>query len=458
MSRTEALAAIRFGTGLSATEPPPPDAEALIDRLSGPDRTARRHRIAGFDTVLPSQASLVWMLRTFSEARGTPEGKAVQEARTVLQQQIALVREADHRLTLARAVDARYGLRERLTQFWADHFTVVGRRGDTRHLVSPFVEDAIRPHVAGRFPDMLRAVVTHPMMLMYLDQPGSVGPDSETGGGGRRGLNENLARELLELHLVGVQGGYDQSDVTALAELLTGLTYQPMRGFAYDPRRAQPGAETVLGLTFGAEPELDTVLSALDELAMLPQTARHLARSLAAQFVAPDPAPPIVEAMAEAYLASDGSLLEMTAAMLRHRLSWDPEMTLVRWPQEFLVAAFRALGVEGQRIVDLNRSDYRRIIERPMALMGQPWQRPNGPDGYPDRPEAWVIPQTMAARIGWAMQVPERLVDPLPDPRAFAATALGDLAPQEALFAARAAETVAQGVGVVLASAAFQRR
>jgi len=288
------LAAIRFGTGLSPSHAPAQSVEALLADLSGPDHMARRHPIPGFHDVSPSLFEMRQANRQRREARGTADEDAAEARMAALRQAANDIRVANHQASVARMLDTAFGLGERLTDFWADHFTVKSRNFFEQHLITPYVQDAIRPHVAGRFPDMLRAVVLHPMMLLFLEQWRSTGPQSALGVRTGRGLNENLARELLELHLLGVDGGYGQSDVRELAELLTGLTYQPHRGFFYDPRMAEPGGERVLGVTFSGAASLDTVLDALDALALHPYTAAHLAHKLAVHFVRPDPAPGMV--------------------------------------------------------------------------------------------------------------------------------------------------------------------
>jgi uncharacterized protein (DUF1800 family) len=320
------------------------------------------------------------------------------------------------------------------------------------------VEEAIRPHVAGRFADMLRAVTTHPMMLDYLDQSRSVGPNSDAARRRDTGLNENLARELLELHTLGVDGPYDQRDVRELAELLTGLAADPDRGTVWRPDAAEPGAETVLGVTFSAEADLATVHAALDMLAAHPATARHLGRKIARHFVADDPDPALVEALAATFAATGGDLLAVTATLLDHPAAWAGGPGKVKPPFAFLASALRAFAVPEATIRQTDPQEAQRLFLGPLALMGQPWETPPGPNGWPEEAAAWVAPQFVAARIDWAMTRPRRLIAELPDPRAFVAAALGPLAPEAVIFAAGAAEDRATGIGIVLASPAFQRR
>ena len=448
------IAATRFGTGLSPVIAPFADLDEMLDRLTGPDVVSQRLPILGFDATAPS---VLHIIQTNAARREAKDAAAAMEAVRQNNRDQADVQRHNALTTLARCVVARDGLRERLTLFWADHFTVISRGGPYRHMVTPFVADAIRPHVTGRFGDMVKAVVRHPMMLNYLDQSLSIGPMSRAGQSGGRGLNENLGRELLELHLVGAGNGYNQADVTQMAELLTGLVYQPTEGVTYKPQRAEPGAEVVMGRRYGAEASLRTIEAALDDLALRPETAAHVARKLAVHFVSDTPDPDLVSAMVATYRQTGGDLAAVTGAMLRHPAAWTPERAKVRQPFLFMAAALRALGARADRIMAVEQKTFGRTFTQPLKLMGQSWESPIGPDGWPEEPAAWITPQALAGRITWAMSAPAVFVDALPDPRAFVATAIGPGAPASLTFAAGAAESVPEGIGLVLTAPAFQR-
>jgi uncharacterized protein (DUF1800 family) len=214
----------------------------------------------------------------------------------------------------------------------------------------------------------------------------------------------------------------------------------------------------VLGRTFSDQASLDTVLAALDALAAHPATARHLAGKFARHFVADMPDPGLVAALEASFLATGGDLLAMTGTLLDHPAAWAPERAKVLPPLDYLAAALRALGVAGADVILTDLRESRRFFQAPLLAMGQPWEDPPGPDGWPDDGPAWVTPQFIAARIEWAMRMPERLLPALPDPREFVETALGPAATEEVRFAASAAETQGVGVGVTLASALFNRR
>ncbi|RYH01912.1 DUF1800 domain-containing protein [Salipiger sp. IMCC34102] len=451
------IAATRFGTGLSPRIALPASVEAMLSQLAGPDVAADALPIAGFQTMRPSMTEWVAASTGARDARGTDREEDAREAFQALKRAIDDTRRRQHLQAIARAVTTEDGLRERLVVFWADHFTVKAKNQSFRHALHPFVEDAIRPHVAGSFADMVVAVTLHPAMLTYLDQSGSVGPNSPVGERSGRGLNENLARELLELHLFGVDAGYDQRDVTELAELLTGLRYDRRHGFSYSPRWAEPGAERVMRRRYSDKADLSTVTTALRDLASRPAVSRHIARKLAVHFVAEDPSPGLIDAISLAFRESGGDLLATTHALLSHPGAWTPARQKVRRPDLFIASAFRALGLQAEDVLAIDRKSYQRWIIQPMTIMGQPFQNPTGPDGWSEAPADWITPQGLAGRITWALGAPDALMGDLPDPRAFVATALGPSPAQNVVFAANAAETRADGIGVVLSSPAFQR-
>lgn len=452
------LAQTRFGVGLSPRIAGPVSVDDMMARLMGEDVTAKTLPVASFANVTPSPQDFVAATRARRNMMGTDGEQAAQERVRDLRRAVTATTNQHALTTIARNVITHDGLRERLVAFWADHFTAKARRSQDQHLVTPYVEDAIRPHVAGRFPDMLRAVATHPVMLTYLQQTLSHGPNSKMGQKRGRGLNENLAREMLELHTIGVSGRYAQSDVIELAELLTGLTYHPDFGFRFDPQMAEPGAETVLGVKYAELASMDSVFKALDDLAMNPDTATHLAQKLVIHFVSDTPSPALVAEMSGAYLRSDGDVSAMVQAMLTKQAAWTDKRTKVRRPLEFISASLRALEVSVPRMMAISARQVQNYIYKPLRIMGQPWENPVGPDGWSEQARDWIIPQAMAGRISWAMKMPAEFRRDLPDPRDFVVTALGPKAPEVVTFAATAASGRREGIGVILASAAFQRR
>lgn len=448
-------AAIRFGYGLSPRQSAPSGSDAMLTALAAPDAIAGTFPIAGFGAVLP-------MMREFRASRKARNAKETGAEDRYKAARGALRGTAldGMRAQLARAVLAPDGFRERLWAFWDDHFTVRAKGGANIASPSAFAEEAIRPHIGGNFRDMLRAATTHPAMLSYLDQNRSIGPDSPAGKRRDAGINENLARELMELHTLGVDGGYTQEDVVQLSELLTGLTIDPKVGFRFRPAWAEPGAETVLGRVYGRErkPRLSDIFDALDDIAAQPATAAHLARQLAVHFVSDTPDDDLVAQMTAAYRESDGDLPTVYAAMLDHPAAWALPAVKTRQPWDFIAAALRALDVPAKRFAAARAQQLRAHVLRPLARMGQPWQQPPGPDGWPEDGAAWISPPALAERIDWAMQVHELTRAPLPDPRRFLTTALAERADDTLGHAVRAAASRAAGVGLVLASPAFNRR
>ncbi len=263
------LAAFRFGFGLPEAADAP---EALLAGLAGADEAAARW--PGVTT--PEVLDVLAEIRAAREMRtDDDEGKAARKAQRRAVRKGNALAQRGMQAAFARAVGGA-PLRERLARFWTDHFTVISKSRTDRAWPAALVDEAIRPHLAGRFADMLAAVVTHPAMLIYLDQVNSTGPNSPRGERRGRGLNENLARELLELHTLGVGGGYGQEDVREMAELLTGLAFAPERGFVFDEARVEPGDDVVLGVSYGGA-GIAPIRAALEDLAVHPATARHLA-------------------------------------------------------------------------------------------------------------------------------------------------------------------------------------
>lgn len=460
MRQQSALAAVRYGNGLSPRIPAPSSPNDLLDRLVDADRMAFVHPMPTFADQADHALKISQALVARKESNGPAEKKALQD----LYRQTHVRTNHAMALTMARALDAGDGFRERLVRFWGDHFTIVARRAQVRGAGAIFVEEAVRPHVTGRFADMLKAAILHPYMLIYLDQTRSVGPNSPAAQRRKQarnplGLNENLARELLELHTLGVSGTYTQADVRQVAELLAGLTARAIDGVAFRPNRGEPGPETILGQTYGGtRPDLGAIEALLDDLAVHPDTARHLAQKLVVHFVSDAPDPDHVAYVADRYRATGGDLFATYEALLEHPAAWALHRDKVKQPYDFIVTSLRALGVRGRDLVALSHKRKQRLLRMPMTRMGQRWEIPSGPDGWPEDAAHWISPVGMAARITWAMRLGHEDGLDLPDPRAFVTTALGPLAQQRTKFAAEAAETRKDGVGVVLASPDFQRR
>ena len=452
MVRQATIAEIRFGYGLGP-QPGATDAEDILARFARGDQVKN-----GYD--LPNLRDALTRIRDYRALdKQVKSGEVDPEMRREARRDLERTFARGFRAAFARIMDTEDVFRERLVAFWADHFTAVPKNLVMRGAAPAYLEVAIRPHVGARFADMLKAVVTHPFMLSYLDQAASAGPNSRAGQRRGAGLNENLAREVLELHTLGVGGAYTQADVRQLSELMTGLSIDPRKGFVYRPQMAEPGTETVLGKRYGGQTgRLDNVMAVMEDLAVHPDTANHLARKLVAHFVADDPDPDLVAHVAAAYRASDGALGPVYEALLEHPASWGPLGQKVKPPIDFMASSLKAFGATGRDIMKMPERDLRTAIARPLRVMGQPFMGARGPDGWPEAADHWITPQGLALRIAWAKGAADRLATRIEDPRRFLEDTLADAAGQRLKFAVGAAETKAEGAVLVLASAEFNRR
>ncbi len=452
MSVPETLLAIRYGFGTRPNEARITDPNVMLRQLRQTDPAERRFPIAS----LKSRAAL---LETRRKARSDKkDGKSGAE--TAEKRAAARLRQqglADIRATFQRAMTSKSGFRERLVAFWADHFSVAANGPVLSALVPDAIERAVRGNIAGRFPDMLQAVTFHPAMLIYLNQVQSVGPNSRAGKRRDRGLNENLAREIFELHTLGVGGGYTQTDVRQFAELLTGLSADKS-GFKFRPGIVEPGTKTVLGKSYGAKsPSLDPIRAALGDIALHPDTARHLSRKLITHFVGIAPPDDWVETMARAYLQSGGDLMALYGALLGDKKALSLPLNKVKLPFEFMVSALRAADIPATALDDISVRDVRSKLLEPLTAMGQPLFRPNGPDGWAEAPEAWITPATLAARLRWVGGLVDEVLQDT-DPRKFLDATLGDVASEFLTFAVAGSESRPEGAALVLVSPEFNRR
>ncbi len=453
MINTPTLAAIRFGTGLRADLAPPADGAAVYDSLAQ-ERTPR-FRVEPWADRFPRYQIRDPLRRA---TRGPDSDPAQVEALRVAERALRRASASDLRGTLARMVDAPVGFHTRLTWFWANHFSAEGTRPTFALGRSAYVEDAILPHVTGSFRDMLYAAVLHPMMLVYLDQHRSVGPNSPAGGRRGRGMNENLAREVMELHTLGVDGTYTQGDVTEFARLLTGLQVNLEQSTFFDQRVAEPALVTILGARYGGRVRsLEQITQALDDLVVNPETGRHIAAKLARHFVSDTPDADLVAHIAAAFTQSQGALMPVYAALLEHPAAWVTPLAKVRGPLEWIAACARALAIPPRVIMDMSSRDTNQVLAAPLHQMGEVWQAVPSPAGHDDDSSYWVTSQRLAARVTWAMELAQQWPGPR-DPAAFVQAALADAASDPLRRAVMGAETRAQAIGVTLASPDFNRR
>jgi uncharacterized protein (DUF1800 family) len=374
---------------------------------------------------------------------------AMAEDRHELRQM--LVGAMDARIALAATTDTPFA--ERLVHFWANHFAVSTDKQVVAPLAGPFEAEAIRPHVMGRFADMVLAVERHPAMLLYFDQATSIGPNSMVGARiaerGRRqaGLNENLAREIMELHTLGVRSGYTQTDVTEFARALTGWTIegvgrapQGRGGFVFFDRAHEPGTRTILGKQYpeGGEEQARAVIA---DLVARPATARHIATKLARHFVSDAPPETLVARLERAFLSSGGDLPTVYRALIDAPEAWTAERTKFLTPFEWIVASLRATGVGGGR-----PGQSVRLLNQ----LGQPLWRPGSPAGYADVADSWAAPDALFRRIEMAQQVAQRIGEF--DARAAAGELYPGVLSDTTRSALACAESPAQATALLLSS------
>lgn len=430
------IAAIRFGLGLRLGEAPPPQPQDwLLGQIDLPGAPPQGVSLA--EALAIRNADLV--ARRAREPQGDP-----QQTRAA----IATLLRQETEAWAARRLEAAQPFRERLVDFWMNHFTVSRRAGSIAVLIGSYEREAIRPHVTGRFADMVVAVARHPAMLVYLDNAGSVGPGSPAGRRGRRGLNENLAREMLELHTLSPAGGYTQNDVQELAKILTGWSFVgdgATPGFQFRRFAHEPGEKFLLGRRFG--PGEAAGEAALRLLAEHPATWRHLAVKLARHFVADSPPAEAVRALETVLRDSEGDLAETARTLVALPQAWDPPLAKLRTPMDYVLAACRALGLGSNRA---------RLALGGLGSLGQPlWIAPQ-PIGWPDIAAEWASPEALMRRVDWAFTLAGRMERV--DGAAAAEAALGPLGRAETAREMRRAGSMRDALTLLLGSPEFMHR
>ncbi len=413
--------------------------DALLQQLGGPPPL--------IDEPLPASHELLAQVIARRELR------AVRQI-----YQPAYVADAGARIRAALSRDNDF--LERLVHFWSNHFAVSVDKRVVLGLAGTLEREAIRPHVLGNFADMLLAVEQHPAMLLYLDNQKSIGPDSAIARQADRrgrdlGLNENLGREILELHTLGVEGQYTQADVQALAAMITGWSIggdgrlrggEPGR-FFFRAAFHEPGARTLLGRRY-AEDGVAQGEATLRDLALNPRTARHLAVKLSRHFVADDPPPALVERLTRAYLEARGDLPATYRALIQSPEPWRTPLSKFKTPTDYVLSACRALSLPlGARAADL------RVFE----LLGQRPFQPRSPAGWPDRSADWDGSAALLKRLEWAQQLGNQLGSSR-NALQVAEASLGASLSRSTRDAIARAEDGAQGLALLLASPEFMRR
>ncbi|WP_233835429.1 DUF1800 domain-containing protein [Paraburkholderia sp. ZP32-5] len=398
---------------------------------------------------------------------------AKQAERKALRVEVRDMYRASVNARVASALTTPTPFIERLVHFWANHFAVSSEKPGVAALAGSFEAEAIRPHVLGRFEDMLVAVERHPAMQLFLDQTRSVGPDSmaalraaQRNPDNKRGLNENLAREIMELHTLGVRSGYSQDDVTEFARALTGwsLVGNPGNGggnanrralepggepgsFVFRPALHEPGARTIIGHRYDQAGE-QQALAVLHDLAHAPATAQHIGTKLARHFVADDPPAGVSEHLADAFTRSGGDLPTVYRALIDTPQAWSSTAVKFKTPWEWTISSMRGLGWH-----DLGNLQSAPILTQ----LGQPVWRPGSPAGYDDIAASWAAPDALVRRVEVAQRFASRVGDRL-DARSLGQTLLAGSLSEPTASAVSRAESASTAIALLLVSPDFQRR
>ena len=389
---------------------------------------------------------------------GEMSPKAQEEAILKPRQQLREILFAEIEARTLRGLTTEASFAERLVLFWSNHFTVSANKAVTIPFAGVFEREVIRPGMTGTFADLLIASTRHPGMLLYLDQAQSMGPNSKAGKRRDKGLNENLAREILELQTVGAHGGYTQADVTEFAQALTGWSLAGARtrllvpgadpgDFIFVDRFHEPGTRTVMGKRYNqaGEGQGETILR---DLASHPSTAQRVATKLARHFISDNPPAAAVEALAKSFRISGGSLPALHKTLISLEDAWNPEGQKFKSPNEFFLSALRFTG--------LSQIERKGIVAA-YGLLGQvPFQAPS-PEGWPDDADSWAGPDAVIKRVEWAQAFADRLGSKV-RPESLARAALGPALSIATVQSIARAESVSQGLTLALMSPEFQRR
>jgi len=404
MSLEGAIAAHRFGLGArpgeidSASKSPKAWLLAQIDRPADQPKSVDGQPLLNAGQLLKLETEFR-VDKFMSKTGATKDNPKPVKVQNVRKEQY--MRELGARYALGFTTERP--LAERLVWFWSNHFTV-SSHAQAALYVGAFEREAIRPHINGTFEDMLFAVCMHPAMLIYLSNYRSIGPGSMAADKTGKGLNENLGRELLELHTLGVDGGYTQADVIAMAKLLTGWSTYADRpnGFGFYANKHEPGSITLRGKTYPAG--WDGGVAAIRDLAHDPATARHVARKFAQHFIGDDPPVASVSNLEKTFKDTRGNLHALAEAAVNDPAAWTPEPKKMRPPIEYVTAAMRLTawphGAAGMQ----QDAQLRRLVRASQQMGQMPFAAPS-PKGWPDDSDSWTGADALFDRIEWAKEV-----------------------------------------------------
>ena len=469
-----AIALNRFGLGARPDETPPADpGRWLLDQFGRfAPRAGAWMQQPGTDALLADYQQRERAVRDLPEADRQAARQAIRK--DAREGYLAAVN-----ARVSSALDTPAPFVERLVHFWANHFAISVEKPQVLALAGAYEAEAIRPHVLGRFDQMLLAVVRHPAMLVYLDQAQSIGPDSpaarraaERNPERPRGLNENLAREIMELHTLGARSGYTQADVTEFARALTGWSLTapnanpasaPMAselaatgGFQFRPQQHEPGPRTVLGRAYAEGGEAQA-LAVLRDIAVAPATARHVATKLARHFVADEPPPALVERLASSFQRSGGDLPAVYRTLVESPEAWRAGSGKFKTPWDWTLSSLRALRAPEAALGNAREPKGQRLAQL-LDQLGQPVWRPGSPAGFDDIAGSWAAPDALVRRVELAQRLAAQAGNAI-DPRAVAPAVLPGAALGDATRTAIArAESASTGLALLLVSPDFLRR
>ncbi len=457
-SHAAAIATNRFGLGARPGE---------IEACAGDPRAWLQAQLKGpapliQDTGLHSSAAMIIAIEKLRAQNRANRGVLDAVVKLAEIYRPAYVGEVTARLRLAAATERPF--LERITQFWSNHFAVSVDKAIVLGVAGSYEREAIRPNVLGSFSQLLLAVESHPAMLLYLDNFRSVGPDSMLAGraqeraGKTLGINENLAREIMELHTLGVNGGYTQADVTAFAKVITGWSIGAMgKGitgggtpgeFMFRSNIHEPGSQTILGKRYAQDGQKQGE-SVLLDLARHPATGQHIATQLARHFIADEPPPQAVSRLAQVFMSTDGDLPALYRALISEEAAWSQPLCKFKTPNDFLISAYRALDLP---------IDEPRSIPSLFANLGQRVWSPNSPAGWPDRSADWDGASALMQRLRWADEVGQRVGASL-NAAQLAQRILGSTLSNDTRVALGRAASAAQALlTLLLAAPEFMRR
>lgn len=474
---THYLAANRFGLGRRWDDPAIGDPQQWLTRQLGAFDPAP----AAF-AALPGRAAIAAAYLGYREDRQAMRREAadmpMSEEEKGMDPELRRLSRSEIRrhyvdaagARLANAVATPTPFPERLTHFWANHFAVSADKITMIGFAGNHEFEAIRPNIMGKFADLLIAAVRHPAMLLYLDQAQSFGPDSPVAQRVRRrqkqaklGLNENLAREILELHTLGVRTGYTQADVTAFAKALTGLTVAGLgkgagqRLMPADARPGdtvfiaqlhEPGAQTILGKRYD-QPGARQGEAVLRDLAVHPATAAHIATKLARHFTGDTPPPALVERLTADFRQTGGDLPSLYRTLIASPEPWAGAPTMFKSPWDWAVSTMRALK--------LPAIGEKQNVPAIFTQLGQPLWRPGSPAGYDDLVATWAGSAALMQRVEIASRIAGRIGDRV-DARKLAPLILADAMTPDIEQAIARADSPGQALAMLFASPAFLRR